>query len=765
MPRRLIYLLPVIIGLVLGALVAAGIYADQERFTQKKRLEVFYKLANVRNSLESSLNARLQLASSLKAFISLNPDIDQESFANLARQLVSGSTGIRYVELARNNVVTHVYPQQQEATVLGHDLQNDFPLNIRQLVMRAMESRHSQILPPSEVMEGGKAIVIATPVHLGARPDGSERYWGLILMLIDSNTLYRHAGLGQTDLSLEMALMEPGTMPGQTTLLYGKRHVFARKPVIMNIPIPDNFWKLAAVPRGGWPRSPNRQVILFGGGAAALGFTALIAGIIHLLMMRIRSREQYRYLIKNARSIILRINLDGFISYANEYAEEFYGFEPGELIGKPLLGTLIPEKNIDGESMKRYVNKLLHSPSSDLFNETVNTRKNGELVWVSWANEPVLARDGTMVELLSVGTDVTDRKLMEEAVRNSERQHRLLAENVTDIILGLDADKRFTFISPSDETLRGFGRHEVLGLPIADFLTPPSGRLLDQTVDTLVTEIDPSRKPPATTVDLEFTCADGSTVWLETKLGLLLNEDGDLIGLQGVARDISDRKQSEALRNDVERMARHDLKTPLNAVIGLPDEIRRLGHITASQDAMLATIENAGNTMLEQINRSLDLFKMECGTYELAKESVDALQVLESIKDESRAIAREKGISVGIEVQDAPQATFFRVQAEASLFRSMLSNLILNALQASPKGGSVIVSLNRSDHIAITIRNRGEVPDAIRETFFEKYISAENGTGLGTYSARLIARTHGGDITLDTGTADETYVTVALPLE
>jgi len=213
-------------------------------------------------------------------------------------------------------------------------------------------------------------------------------------------------------------------------------------------------------------------------------------------------------------------------------------------------------------------------------------------------------------------------------------------------------------------------------------------------------------------------------------------------------------------------MARHDLKTPLGAVIGLPGEISRLGGLTGAQTGMLRTIEDAGEAMLALINRSLDLFKMERGTYALDRREVDVLEVLERFKAEARSIFREKGISMGIEITGGLPEDGVVLLAEAELFRSMLSNLLLNALQASPEGGSVTITLTRTDSLAIAIRNQGEVPVSIRETFFQKYVRAESspGSGLGTYSARLVARTHGGDITLDTSTPGETCVVVTLPL-
>jgi signal transduction histidine kinase len=168
--------------------------------------------------------------------------------------------------------------------------------------------------------------------------------------------------------------------------------------------------------------------------------------------------------------------------------------------------------------------------------------------------------------------------------------------------------------------------------------------------------------------------------------------------------------------------------------------------------------------MLQRINHSLDLHKMERGTYVLKQRTVDVLGILEEIKAETAPLIREKAISLGIEVLGEKRDECPAL-AEEDLFRSMLSNLLLNALQASPEGGTVTVTLGRGPDLAVTIRNQGEVPVPLREIFFEKYATTDHGvgTGLGTYSARLIARTHGGDIELDTTEPGHTTVRLTLP--
>lgn len=765
MTRRTAYLIPLIVGFGLIAGLFVELRTEDERHMQASRLEVFYKLSVIQGHLEEELATRLQLGGAFKAFLMLNPELEEQTFHAFVRSLLGNMSGIRGILFAKGNVVTHAFPNDMDQMALSKDLLNDFPIPFQRLMRRMLNSRVNQVSRPFP-LEGRDVVASVTPVYL---PDPgtltSNRYWGSVVVLIDAQIIYREAGVVSTKSSLELGLRSVSDSSDVGTMLVGSEQVFERSPVTLNVSIPGGYWQMGAIPKGGWTPSPARNELIYGGSMIIVAVTGLLLATVYFLLNGLKEREKYRYLVQNAKSIILRVNVNGIITFCNEYTESFFGYTSEELVGRELIGSLIPVKSLDGKPMKRIINRLIQHRDGTAFNEYLHKRKNGEMVWVSWATEPVLGRDNSVVELLCVGTDITDRKKTEEALKQSERQYRMLAENITDIIWGLDAGRRFTYVSPSDEALRGFQRHEVLSRPIGDFLTPQSLRVFEESVKRLLFHLADENNPPSTIVDLEFLCAGDSTVWLETRIGLMLNDDREMIGLQGVGRDISDRKRADALRDDVERIARHDLKTPLGAVVGLPDEIRRLGGLSDTQNEMLSTIETAGETMLDLINRSLDLFKMESGTYDLRKTSVDVLSLIDCIRKESRTIIREKGISLGVEVLDQTITNEFRVFAEEPLLRSMLSNLLLNAFQASPDGGAVSVTLTRTPDVVILIRNKGEVPPSVRENFFEKYVSSDTsgGSGIGTYSARLIARTHGGDILVDTCEPGHTCVTVALP--
>ncbi|MDC0336423.1 histidine kinase, partial [Pseudodesulfovibrio sp.] len=176
MPRRFAYLIPLLFGLVLAMLLLAGLYAEEERHAQESRLDVFYKLSAIQGGLETGLNSRLYLADAIKSSVMLHPDLDQTTFAELAKGFIGSVGGIRFIELAKDNAISHIYPEKTADLILGRKLEGDFPSDIRQLTLKAMSSRQTQVTPPVSVIEGGEAIISATPVYL----PGSSTYWGMV---------------------------------------------------------------------------------------------------------------------------------------------------------------------------------------------------------------------------------------------------------------------------------------------------------------------------------------------------------------------------------------------------------------------------------------------------------------------------------------------------------------------------------------------------------------------------------------------------------
>jgi PAS domain S-box-containing protein len=266
--------------------------------------------------------------------------------------------------------------------------------------------------------------------------------------------------------------------------------------------------------------------------------------------------EKYRELVKHANSIVLRWNSKGAITFVNEFAQQFFGYTEEELIGKNVMGTIVPWPSREGVDLEKMIQDIWRKLPAFERNENENLRKNGERVWVSWSNQPIFAKSGELVELLSIGQDVTERKRAEEALRESEQQYRLLADNVSDVIFTMDLNLQFTYVSPSVERLFGWTAAEMQAFHPPDYMTPASVQLVFKILaDELVLqgspEVDPNR---VRTLEIEQVRKDGTSFWTEVTTRFLYDSTGEPVGIIGATRDISARKRADkALQESEER--------------------------------------------------------------------------------------------------------------------------------------------------------------------------------------------------------------------
>jgi PAS domain S-box-containing protein len=237
---------------------------------------------------------------------------------------------------------------------------------------------------------------------------------------------------------------------------------------------------------------------------------------------------------------------------------------------------------------------------------------------------------------------------------------------------------------------------------------------------------------------------DGSLFWEYAAISPILNSSGQIVNYVAVKEDINERKKLERIKQDVEQIMRHDLKSPLNAVIGMPQVLELDNNLTPIQREMIGLIRESGIKMLDMINLSLDLFKIETGRYDYQAQAVDLLELLARLVHTLATAIKRKQVTIQITVNGIcpplPE-TKVMIAAESRLLFSMLSNLLINAFEASEHGATVAINLDGKNPVQLSIRNSGTVPATIRSDFFQKYktYGKRGGTGLGTYSAKLMA--------------------------
>ena len=212
-------------------------------------------------------------------------------------------------------------------------------------------------------------------------------------------------------------------------------------------------------------------------------------------------------------------------------------------------------------------------------------------------------------------------------------------------------------------------------------------------------------------------------------------------------------REAARLREEVEQIVKHDLKNPLQSIIGHSELLLAAGQVSPAEKQSLLNIRDAGLRMLTMINTSLDIFKMEQGLYRLNPVKVDLIKIINRISSDLYKLIELSELNLSISTENGPSCRdeSFIIQSEELLCYTMLANLMKNAIEASPKGEKVEINLARDAHwVEIEVKNKGCIPAPIKDVFFNKFSTygKEGSAGLGTYSARLIAGTHGGDIVL-----------------
>jgi CheY-like chemotaxis protein len=227
-------------------------------------------------------------------------------------------------------------------------------------------------------------------------------------------------------------------------------------------------------------------------------------------------------------------------------------------------------------------------------------------------------------------------------------------------------------------------------------------------------------------------------------------------------------KAAARLREEVERITRHDLKNPLTGVFTGIDVLESMGNFDEDQIEILDIIKESSHKMLKMINSSLDLFKMEQKIYQPKLEDVDMIKIIQRIEKEMSGLIRLNQTSILVTLNDRPpcEGNIFNVSGETLLLYSMMANLIKNAIEATPNNEQIIISLSHEKKFGIVcIHNKGSVSKEIQDPFFEKYITEgkKMGTGIGTYSARLITETLGGKIKMTSSEEKGTFLFIHLP--
>lgn len=236
-------------------------------------------------------------------------------------------------------------------------------------------------------------------------------------------------------------------------------------------------------------------------------------------------------------------DLNGIITYINDAEARALGYSRDQMTGNPT--EIFGEDPEQGATQGQIVTETLEKGSWR--GVVINKDSNGRNIYLDCRTRLVKDNNGKKIALAGISTDITERRRTEKKLAESEKLYRRLAENVTDIVWTVDLNLNLTYISPSVERITGFTREEYMTRPLANNYTPDSLKKLNTLLnDEMIKEQDPECDLNRNRyVEVEHYHLDGSTIWVGLNITAIRDKNRQIIGFQGVTRDITDRKQAE----------------------------------------------------------------------------------------------------------------------------------------------------------------------------------------------------------------------------
>lgn len=298
------------------------LYFQNQRGMQKS--EIFSKASALRLHIEREINTTLNLSTGLMLFVSTNPDFPAGQFAAIARELRSKAPYLRNIALARNNVITHVYPLKGNEKALGVQY-SDLPEQWNS-VQRAIKLKNTVIAGPVNLKQGGRGFISRIPIFL---PREEGRYWGLASIVINIEEFYKACGLSENDPQVRYALRGRDGLGEKGEVFFGSPSLFTDEDaIILPISLPSGEWILAANPVAELTvaSSPRLIILRTFGIAVSLAVSALVYGLLssyrriqylalHDPLTELANRRLFFEHVKQAISTAVRTNTKFTIFY------------------------------------------------------------------------------------------------------------------------------------------------------------------------------------------------------------------------------------------------------------------------------------------------------------------------------------------------------------------------------------------------------------------------------------------------------------------
>ena len=502
-----------------------------------------------------------------------------------------------------------------------------------------------------------------------------------------------------------------------------------------------------------------------------------------------QTQDVWLQVLNCAADAVLLIDGSHYIVFANPAADQMFRYPENALIGLT-LSKLLPTANL-----AEHQAQVEEFPQSSIparntgagFREVIGLRTDGSEFAID-ATIFKLNQSGPNTPAMGVFLrDVTERKQAAQALLESEKRFRAIADYTNDWESWLSPEGKLLWLSPAVQQLTGYTKEECIWM--TDYPLPiihPEDRELARKYF-----LESSASSSGTNEQLRVLRKDGETIWVNVSWKPILDEHGCNIGHRTTVHDITQiKKKKQELRSQAEALAlanaqlakasklkdeflasmSHELRTPLTGILTLSEALQEKIHgpLTPKQEKYLKVVEESGRHLLALINDILDVAKIQSGRVQLERTYTDVEELCQSCV----RLVRE---SVGVKRQRFNVSTSpvgMRVNLDSRRMKQVLVNLLGNAVKFTPEGGEMGLSVKgdtESIRFEVWDNGIGIAPDQIQNLFqpfvqLDSSLSREySGTGLGLALVKQLVELHGGRVEVTSELGKGSRFVVLLP--